>query len=124
MGHLADDLAVEHALLLAKELEHGRYVDERHAMLGRRGADALVTRADVGAARFELAAELPHRVNAPADALLRLEHDDARAGLLEQRGRMQAGEARADDHYVRTSRHLETWSSTGRGGRARGVRAA
>src|SRR5690606_33175534 len=105
---LADDFAVEHELLLAEELEHGRHVDELDAMLRGCRAHALVARADVRAAGLELAAELTHRVDAPADALLRLEHGDARTALLEQRGRVQAGQACADDYDVRSSRHVKT----------------
>ena len=77
------EISPEHfAQLLAEELEHGRHVHELDAMTLRGSDRACVTGADVGAASLRRVAELAHRVDATSDALLRLDHDDARTFRL------------------------------------------
>ena len=97
---LANDLAVEREILLAKELEHRRHVHELDAEALGGADDACVAGADVGAAGLGRAAELAHRMDAPADALLRLEHEHAEADGFERQRGVQAGEAGADDDDV------------------------
>jgi hypothetical protein len=103
---LADDLAAIHEILLAKEFENGRHVHELDAVaLG--GADyARVAGADVRAPGFRSVAELAHRMNAAADALLRFEHENAEARGFERQRRVQTRNARAHDHYVSVQRQL------------------
>ena len=72
---LANDLAVEREILLAEELEHRCHVHELDAVALRGADDARVAGADVRAPGLGRSAELPHRMNAPADALLRFEHE-------------------------------------------------
>ena len=76
---LPNELAVEREILLAEKLEHRRHVHELDAVALRGADDARVARADVGPAGFARAAELPHRMDAAADALLRFEHEHAEA---------------------------------------------
>ena len=97
---LPNDLAVERQVLLAEELEDRRHVDELDAVALRGADDALIAAADVRAACFGRASRLAHRMNAAADAPLRLEHEHAEADAFERRGGVQAREARADDDDV------------------------
>ena len=97
---LTNDLAVEHEVLLAKEFEHGRDVDQADLQPARGRDHACVAGPDIGAASLADAAELAHRVHAPADALLRLEHEHVETLRLERVGGGQSREARADHDYV------------------------
>ena len=97
---LANDLAVEHEILLAKELEHRRDVHELDAVALGGGDHARVAGADVGAAGFGRAAELAHRVDAPADALLRLEHEHVAAAASSASAACKPREPGADDDDV------------------------
>ena len=97
---LPNDLAVEHEVLLAKELEHRRDVDELDAVAARGARSRARSRRRYRCRRLRRAAELAHRVNAPADALLRLEHEHVEARGFERVRGVQSREARADDDDV------------------------
>jgi hypothetical protein len=81
---LPNDVVAEHEVLLAKELEHRRNVDQPDAESLRRPRDSFVPGADVGPPGFRVAAELAHRMDSPADTSLRLEHEYVETLRLEQ----------------------------------------
>ncbi len=77
----------------------------REAVARELGAHLGVVVDEPGAAELDDAAVEPGREGAPADALPRLEDEDAPAGVREVAGRPEAGEAGADDDGIEIAGH-------------------
>ena len=97
---LANDAALEDELLLAKELQDRRDVDQRNREPPAEREEALIACADVGCSGLGIGSELAHRADPPADALLRLEHADVEAVVGERERGSKARDAGADDGNV------------------------
>ncbi len=94
---LPNYLAADHERLFAKELQNRGDVDQRQTELIRDSDDPLVTGADIGPAGFRIPAELAHRLNPPADAVLRFDQPNPVTVCFEHSRGMKARQARADD---------------------------
>src|SRR5690606_19845861 len=79
---------------------HRGHVDEAHAEALGDVEDTSVAGAEVSAAGFRVAAEGAHRMDAAANAFLRLEHDYVEPCGFELQCCVEARKPRADDCYV------------------------
>ena len=115
---LANDRAVKHQVLLAKEFQNGRDVDESDAEARGGGKHPPVAGADIGSAGLQVAAHFPHGAHPSAYPPLRFDDAHVNVRILQVHCGAEAGEARADHHRFAAMdrRHADSaLQSEGRG---------